>query len=122
MKPIIFENKFKSFVDKFISKSLQRSFGELTHSVDDGYHSWVSDKWSRTYDENPYEDDLEKDSDNRPFHKNLWGVLWIDSHEFYDDLMSDLSIFGFNDEQKEQVFIDYMNDKYGTNIKKLGVE
>jgi hypothetical protein len=115
MKQIIFENKFKSFVDRFISKLLQRSFGELTHSVsDDGYHSWVSDKWSRNipYDKTP----------NRPFHKNLWGTLWIEGYEFYDDLMSDLSIFGFNDEQKEQVFIDYMNDKYGTDIKKLGVE
>jgi len=115
MKLILFENKLKSLVNQVISKSLQKHFGKLTHNVsDDGYHSWFSDKWSRN---------IPNDSTpNRPFHKNIWGTLWMEDSDFYDDLMSDLSIFGFTDEQKEQVFIDYMNDKYKTNVKVLGNE
>lgn len=115
MKLVISENKIKVLINQVISKTMDRHFGNLTHIIDENnYHSWFSDKWRRNipFDSTP----------NRPFHKNLWGMLWVESDDFYDDLKSDLSIFSLNDEETDRFFIQYMNEKYGTNIKTLDIE
>jgi len=115
MKLIISENKIKKYINQVITNTIYRHYGNLTHNISkDGYHSWFSDKWSRNI---PFDD-----TPNRPFHKNIWGMLWVESGDFYSDLKSELSLFSLSDGEKDRAFINYMNEKYDTNIKALDID
>lgn len=115
MKFIITESKLEKIIDKIISEVIEHHFGELTLKInDDGYYSWFSNKWKRNipHDTTP----------NRPLHKNHYGTLWIESEKFYEDLMDTLGMITSDDEKSEEIFMDWMNKNYDTNINGFGLE
>ena len=60
---------------------------------------------------------VDKDGDEEMlFHKNYWGILWINDTEIVDKIKD---LFGFDGDEIKEYLSRYFETKYGIKIKKV---
>ena len=60
---------------------------------------------------------VDKDGDEEMlFHKNYWGILWINDTEIVDKIKD---LFGFDGDEIKEYLKKYFESKYGVKIKKV---
>ena len=60
---------------------------------------------------------VDKDGDDEMlFHKNYWGILWINDTEIVDKIKD---LFGFDGDEIKEYLKKYFESKYGVKIKKV---
>ena len=89
------EDKLKSF----LFQRFDKVFDELNLKVDYEEDNYVYGIW--------YDKDEQK-----IFHRNSWGVLWITNCEPYKELYSYSKLVGIKGKEFKKIFVEYLNNKY----------
>jgi hypothetical protein len=89
------EDKIKSF----LFQRFDKVFDELNLKVYYEENNYVYGRW------------FDKDGKDI-FHRNDWGVIWIINCEPYKELYTYSKLVGLNEEEFEEILVEYFNNKY----------
>ena len=121
MKFLINEDKRLDYAMKFIEDLIQKKFKKLYFFDNiDGrdYATWLSQEQFESGD-----DPLELTQEGfSVFHKNFYGILWIEDCSFYKEFLKLMEMLSYDETQSKLILREYLQLNYPVKLKGVNDE